>query len=195
MTRRLGTALAVSAAAAAALAACPLPQPLPGVAQPTDGGTVAAPRIETASVRPSDTVIFYEPSACPTPDGGTGGAQFALHARILDDDTEDIFEARWFVDYSATAQSRYTMVQRDASNPPTDPNQDWRDIPDFSFAPAGWPTPPGELPSGAHVVELVISNGFADLAASPPNRAVLPGYESQIFRWLFFPKAGGSCGP
>ncbi len=190
MSRGLRTALAVSAAAlAGALAACPLPQPLPGVAQPTDGGTVATPRIETASVRPAETIVLYDPACSPE-------AHFALHARILDDDTEDIFQARWFVDYDPTVQQRFEPALGGpvTSNPPTDPNQNWRDIPDADFRPTGF-TDWGDLPARAHVVELVVSNGFADPSASPPNRAILPGYESQIFRWLFFPKAGGSCGP
>jgi hypothetical protein len=51
------------------------------------------------------------------------------------------------------------------------------------------------------VVELVVSNGFD--SATPdgglPNRTAKPGYETQVYRWVFQPVPGsaadGGCGP
>jgi hypothetical protein len=45
-----------------------------------------------------------------------------------------------------------------------------------------------------HVVELVVSNGFAPEPTSRPYRTPAQGYETQFFRWVFRYVPGGACG-
>jgi hypothetical protein len=168
-------------AVAAVLLGCPFAQPVPGVGQ-QDGGTLTPPRIDTASVQPSGTAVLYSQS-CPD-----GGAQFSLEAQLIDESTTDTVEARWFVDYDPnpnSPQSHY--FQSFSSPPPAEPTETVRTIPPFAFEPDLWTTPLAPR----HVVELVVSNGFA----ADDGRAAAPGYETQVYRWLFLDSPGGTCGP
>jgi hypothetical protein len=180
----LGGALAL------ALAACPLPQPLPGAGK-VDGGTLTPPRVLTSSVVPGTTLVRYDP-ACP------GGAQFQLGATLVDENTEDTVVARWFVDYDSAGQPLYAVHREQTSPPPADPEQTARQLTPFSFRPGDFDGPSPRV----HVVEVVISTGFLPVTSEPApdggltNRLTLPGYETQLFRWVFDPAPGSdACGP
>jgi hypothetical protein len=184
--RRLLLALSTAAVAGGMLAGCPIPQPLPGVGN-IDGG-VTPPRILADGVHPGATFIPYDdaPGSCD------GGARFVLQATVVDQTPDDQVEGRWFIDYSTSGAPRYAYYA---------PFSFTVELPDvtstsasFPFAPAaeGWPGLP------AHVVELVVSNGFdnANLDGGLPNRAPRPGYETTLYRWVFQPVPGSAaCGP
>lgn len=179
-------------AAAAALVGCPIPQPLPDY----PAGTITPPRILTATLPIAGDSIIPVPAGC-----STTSPQYDLGGRIFYQDSVKV-EARWFVDYRKDLTSR-TVIQNTNREVPPDPDPlvlD-RDLPGFAFRPYDYPIP-AELglavgtttssPGVAHVVELVVSNGFdPDLAVAEPNRtpAVVPQggsrFEIQTYRWVF----------
>ncbi len=174
--------------AAAVLLGCPFAQPVPGVSQESDKGTITPPRIHADAVNPAGTVVPYD-TAC------VGGALFSVQAEIIDDNTLDIVTARWFVDYDPTIQPRWSRLQEEISLPPAEATQTLRTIAPFDFRPGQFPNVYG---SALHVVELVVSNNFADVAPEGglpplPNRTPAQGYETQVFRWVFQPTTGGRC--
>ena len=179
---RLG-ALAALASALAAAAACPLPQPLPGVTR-IDGGTITPPRIAVASALPSDTILYYDPAVCLVP----GAAPFTLSASVVDQNTDEVVDVRWFVDYVAPYGT--SPWQSELIAAPTEPDQFVRALESRTFNPAR-DTPD---PNALHVVEVVVTNG--GFVNEPlPNRSAAPGYEVEIFRWVFQPKASfDHCG-
>ncbi len=187
-TRR-GLAVAV-AGMTAVLAGCPFAQPVPGVSASPDGGTVTPPRIDTQSVLPAGTVLRYETNGtCPN-----GGPAFSVSANVKDENTDDSVEARWFVDYQPLDPRQKLPV---VTPPYVSPAQEFgvtdRPIPPFVFE----PTLPWSSES-THLVELVISNGFAPESPGNvlPYRSPLPGFETQVFRWVFVPAPGSAaCGP
>jgi hypothetical protein len=72
---------------------------------------------------------------------------------------------------------------------PNDPTR--RMVPTWTFAPYGYPSYGGGSPTadGAlHIVELVVSNGF-DPEGVPTNRSPQPGFEIQLYRWVFLNRA------
>jgi hypothetical protein len=186
--RRLLLALSAAAAAGGLLAACPIPQPLPGVGN-TDAG-VTPPRILVDGVHPGAALIAYDdaPGACD------GGPLFEVRATVLDQNPDDVVEGRWFIDYSESipwvnSQGSFTFTV-------VLPGQTTQDA-SFPFA----PKTNGNQALSFHLVELVVSNGFA--AVTPdgglPNRSPRPGYETALYRWVFQPVPGsaadGGCGP
>ena len=182
---RLG-ALAVLAVALGAVAACPLPQPLPGVTR-IDGGTITPPRIQVASALPSDTITYYDDVACGSP--GTLG--FSLGASVVDQNTDEVVDVRWFIDYD---KGKFTATPwgEEQIPAPTDPEQFIRTVTPQRFNPASnaWSLQ-GPPP---HVVELVVTNG-GFFNEPLPNRSPAAGYEVEIFRWVFQPSTGAGCGP
>lgn len=177
-------------AAAAALVGCPIPQPLPDY----PAGTITPPRILTATLPIAGDSIIPVPADC-----STTSPQYDLGGRIFYQDSVKV-EARWFVDYRKDLTSR-TVIQNTNREVPPDPDPlvlD-RDLPGFAFRPYDYPIP-AELglavgtttssPGVAHVVELVVSNGFDPAASAPPaaapNKTPLPGFETQLYRWMFF---------
>jgi hypothetical protein len=163
-------------AGALSLAACPLPQPLAEVAR-VDGGTftVTPPRIVTESVTPPEAVLQLR-RGCP------GGASVTLGATIRDDNTLEPVEARWFVDYDPNRFGGAQPYHVDIAAAPEDVSQTDRPLPPLLI-----PLPATD-PASGHVVDLVISNGFYaldDPAAPERNRSALPGYETQVYRWVF----------
>jgi hypothetical protein len=165
------------------LAACPLPQPLAEVSV-VDGGSVAPPRILVASVLPPQTRIAVSRSCTSTP-------IFVLQAQVDDPDAVEPVEARWFVDYDvATNVGLATPPQ---TIPGTgDPAVTVRPTPaSFTYG-----VPPVDPANSAHVVELVVSNGFAPAGVTVPlpNRTAASGFETQVFRWIFqYVDDGGAC--
>jgi hypothetical protein len=169
------------------LAACPLPQPLPSVGH-EDGGTVTPPRIFIQSVSPPETVIQVSLS-CPTPPA------FTVSVDIIDDDTAERVDARWFVDYAPDAANSRLLGGPEDNEGPVDPTVTLRHLLPVVFTPNDFsPTP---APGVVHVLELVVSNGFYPLNTPDlpqPNRTPQPGYETQVFRWVFqYVATGGRC--
>ncbi len=182
-----------------ALAGCPLPQPLPTY----PAGTITPPRILSASTTSGVNSIIPVPSGCPTP------ATYPLDARIFYQESVTV-EARWFVDYKTDDSSRNVILNTIREVPP-DPNALIleRQVPSFVFKPYDFPSP-AEIggsfasrsdPGIIHVVELVVSNGFAIPPddAQQPNRtpATTPDgasqFEIQTYRWAFVNVAGLPC--
>jgi hypothetical protein len=184
---------AAALAAAAALVGCPLPQPLPAY---PDSGRITPPRIDVSSVLPVEPVVLVPTGGCPN-------VTYQLVAKVIDDDTTEAIDARWFIDYQPK-QPAWTPVQADKIQPPQgqDPTtlQRIRDLPAFQFIAYGPSSIFQPIENQLHVVELVVSNGFAPEPASPlPFRTPLPNFEVQLFRWVFFyvPQGtpGATCPP
>jgi hypothetical protein len=177
--------LLAAAAIGAALAACPLPQPVPEIAR-VDGGSIAPPRIVGDSAQPPETLVAVRKD-CPAP------ARFNLSAVVDDSDTTEQVEVRWFLDYDAIRQVNLGIIRTDELAPPPTPvTTTLRTVPAFSY----FPKPFDPAGPQVHVVEMVVSNGFApegDLGIPLPNRTPLPGFETQVFRWVFEYDDDGRC--
>jgi hypothetical protein len=189
--RRIGAVLVAVFAAGAVLGGCPIPQPLPGVG-PIDGGLpITPPRVLTDSAYPGLAMTAYGPLAsCPA------GSHFDVSANLVDENSEEPVEVRWFVDYDPDSQPLRTPLQVETLPPPADPTQYLRYPSSFPFTPWDFDQPTERV----HVVELTVSNGFLPVGAavppgSLPNRTAAPGYEVQVFRWTFQPGPTGGCGP
>jgi len=194
MTRlppRLGLVLGAVLAGGAILGGCPFPQPLPGVGSVDSGLPITPPRVLTDSVHPGLAITDYGPLAsCPA------GSHFDVSATLVDENSEEPVEVRWFVDYDPDSQPLRTPLQIETLPPPADPAQYLRYPSSFPFTPWDFDRPAERV----HVVELTVSNGFLPVGvAGPPgsllNRTAAPGYEVQIFRWIFQPSPTGGCGP
>lgn len=178
------------------LAGCPIPQTLPDY--PTTGA-IAPPRLQSDLVTPVDTVLEVAAN-CATP------PSFVLTASAVYDDTTKPFDARWFVDYRPDRPQQARDQHADTIPAPTNGVDIVRPIPAWTFAPYGF-DPGADAAAqqafrdggGLHVVELVVSNGFAagDGPAERPFRSPAPNFETQLHRWVFQYRpagSGGSCG-
>jgi hypothetical protein len=181
---------ALLTALAILLAGCPIPQSLPEYPLT---GKIAPPRIVSDAALPSDTIIEVAPD-CP---GADAEHLFVLSTSLIDENTLEKVEARWFVDYRV-GREPYLALPPEIIPGPTDGITLERPLTPFSFRPYTWDDPAVRAGGGIHVVELVVSNGFAPEPGSPPNarpwRTPLPQYETQVFRWVFHYAPGGSCG-
>jgi hypothetical protein len=174
--RALGGLLAL------ALGGCPIPQPLPEVVS-VSGGTIPPPRIVVESVVPPDAIILVS-QTCDS-------VEFSLTATVIDENTEEQVEARWFMDYDASVSPNRDPLLTTSLPPPT-PDSAVRPVPEYRFSPSladSWTV---------HVIELVISNGFYSPGGEPadklPNRTAQPGFETQVYRWVFQSvSTGGRC--
>jgi hypothetical protein len=190
-TRRIGAVLIAALGAGAILGGCPIPQPLPGVGSIDGGRPITPPRVLTDSAVPGLAMTDYAPlGTCPV------GSRFQVSAALVDENTEEPVEVRWFVDYEPDNQLARTPIQIQTLPPPADPSQYLRYPIAFPFSPWDFDRPTEHV----HVVELTVSNGFLPVGSavppgSLPNRTAAPGYEVQVFRWTFQPAAGGGCGP
>jgi hypothetical protein len=191
VTLRIGAFLAAALCAGAILGGCPIPQPLPGVGSIDGGRPITPPRVLTSSAIPGLAMTDYGPlETCPA------GSRFGVSATLVDENTEEPVEVRWFVDYEPDNQLARTPIQIQTLPPPADSAQYLRYPTVFSFSPWDFDRPSQRV----HVVELTVSNGFLPVGSavppgSLPNRTAAPGYEVQVFRWTFQPAAGGGCGP
>jgi hypothetical protein len=175
---------------ALALAGCPLPQPLPEYSASTN----TPPRI-LVDEQLGDGAVIFVPSGCVT------APSYVLAARVVDTNTIESIEARWFVNYDFRAAAYNHIWQRDPVGPNADTANLIRTLPTFRFEPYQYlpPLDPGS-PSTAtypysqrgllHVVELVVSNGFDplldDTLAPRANRSPqAPRFETQFHRWVF----------
>lgn len=175
-------ALLAAAALPLALAACPLPQPLAEVARTVDGGSVSTPIILPETAEPRDTVVLVKPDCASPP-------QFTLSVTVEDFDTEELVEARWFVDWLPDRSGLLEADEVTASSDPSDPRRPVTPVP---FSPYAFDKPPR---TGTHVVEVVVSNGFLALSdrTQPFQRAAAPAFLTQSYRWVFQYDPGGRC--
>jgi hypothetical protein len=177
-------------AGAVLLAGCPIPQAVPDYPP----GSITPPRIVMTSsqITLPDTIIQV-PIPCSLP-----GPEYELTATLRDSNTIESVVARWFVNYEPANLPTVTWQQQDTISivDPADPTL--RAVPTFPFRPYGYPKFNGGPGSGAddgalHVVELVVSNGF-DPDGVPTNRSPQPGFEVQLYRWVFL-NGPGTCPP
>ncbi len=200
---------AALAALALLSAGCPIPQSLP---EYPSTGTVAPPRIQSDAALPVDAFL-------PVAAGGCAAAPvFRLSAPLVDENTLEPVDARWFVDYDPGNSLRANPVNGgpDIIEGPADGLSTLRPVcaagkaPDcllpFAFRPYDFDPSGAEQAfrdaGGLHVVELVVSNGFeggpVDQAGLPrPWRTPKAQFETQVHRWVFHyvpAGAGGSCG-
>lgn len=199
MSKDLPAAGALALLLSAGLAGCPLPQTLPEY--PTNG-IITPPRIQSDQVTPIDTVILVDASCSSDPTAQV----FLLSASLVDENTIEQVEARWFIDYDP---QRITVVPvKDQFVPgPADGVTVERSLDSYPFAPymsdpPGTGSPPESSPGqafrdggGIHVVELVVSNNFAPepVPPAPPNprpyrtplKTATQTFETQVHRWVF----------
>jgi hypothetical protein len=174
--------LAAVCAAALGLAACPLPQPLASVGR-EDGGTITPPRILVDTALPAGTTISVG-TQCPAP-------AFLASATLDDQDTDEPVDVRWFFDYAPSPPNDGIQSLEQLAGTETGETQ--RQVTPFCARLPPWTA--GAAP--AHVLEMVVSNGFYDPVADPgptPNRTPRPGFETQAYRWVFVYADSASCG-
>lgn len=169
------------------LAGCPIPQPLPDYPP----GTITPPRILVDDQLGNGAVVLI-PANCAT------APTRVLAPKIVDSNTIESIEARWFVNYDFRDTAWNRIWQENVVPPNADPTNLTRTLPPFTFEPYnhhppyGTPPLPGPLYPQAgvlRVVELVVSNGFDPGALSTivpaANRAALAGFETQVYRWVY----------
>jgi hypothetical protein len=106
--------------------------------------------------------------------------------------TLELVRARWFVNYDPNLPGRSMWARQDDIPGSTDTSATERLVPTWTFdayggygtatKPAnGDPTQNKEF----QIVELVVSNSFDDGGTALPNRMATPGFETQVYRWIF----------
>lgn len=175
------------------LAGCPLPQSLP---EYPGTGRIAPPRIVTDQATPPDTVVEVAPD-CP---GAGTDHVFSLGAGLIDENTVEPVEARWFVDYRPDLSTVTPIPPIEIIPGPEDGVTVERPLTPFQFRPYTFDDAAFRAGGGLHVVELVVSNGFLLEPTSGlprPWRTPKAQYETQVHRWVFHyvpAGAGGACG-
>lgn len=196
---RPGTVVALLAAAA--LAGCPIPQPLPDYPP----GTITPPRILVDQIPLNGNAVQLVPADCATE------PEYPLSASVHDTNNIETIAARWFVNYDPRFLQYYNPIHTDAVPPDPNPLLLTRAVPPsgpLSFRPYQH-APPKDAPPASgppypgagilRVVELVVSNGFDPTVDAPPaelpNRTPLPGFETQVYRWVFLtvPESPPGC--
>jgi len=178
----------------AALSGCPLPQTLPEY--PTSG-TITPPRIQSDTLSPIETVILVEAGCATEP-------TFALSAVLIDENTFELVEVRWFVDYDPSRAASVTPIPPiQKIEGPSDGITIERRLTPFVFKPYGFDPFGSEQAyrdgGGLHVVELVVSNNFAPEPATPrpwrmPLKNATQTFETQVYRWIFHYVPAGTAG-
>jgi hypothetical protein len=182
------------AAVALGLAGCPIPQPLPDY----PAGTVTPPRIRMdEQLQQWDGAVTLVPANCTTL------APYVLSARVVDTNTFESIEARWFVNYDFRDLAHSQIWDRAVIGPNADTNNLVRAVPPFQYEPYRYDppylttarfdgtTPGSRFPDAGivRVVELVVSNGFdpglVNTIAPGVNRTPQAGFETQYHRWVF----------
>lgn len=180
-------------ALAAVLAGCPIPQALPEYS----ASTITPPRILADEVPFADTPVILVPANCPT----TAEPAYTLRASLVDSNTLEGVEARWFVNYDYGASPWSDVQHSDVIPPNPDTTNVTRAVPAWTFRPYDHPTPRGTTPQVGppyvepdvvRVVELVVSNGFDPAMTlgsagyvAGVNRAPKPTFATQVYRWVF----------
>jgi hypothetical protein len=198
----------------AGLAGCPLPQTLP---EYPASGTITPPRIQSDKVTPVDTVVLVDAS-CP---GLDTDHVFRLSATLIDENTYEQVEYRWFVDYDpqrSTVRPLFPInqfiqgpqdgVSLERVVPPLDLQPYTFDPPMFGAPTESRPGQNFRDSGGLHIVELVVSNAFAPEDPTPvpphqrpwrtPLKNATQTFETQVYRWTFHyvptGTAGARCG-
>ncbi|MBK9517131.1 MAG: hypothetical protein IPO09_07195 [Anaeromyxobacter sp.] len=175
------------------LGGCPLPQSLP---EYPSTGRIAPPRIVTDQATPPGTVVEVAPD-CP---GADTDHVFSLSAGLIDENTVEPVEARWFVDYQPGRSTVTPIPPIEIIPGPEDGVTLERPLTPFQFRPYTFDDAAFRAGGGLHVVELVVSNGFLLEPTSGlprPWRTPQAQYETQVHRWVFHyvpAGAGGACG-
>jgi hypothetical protein len=201
MRRTRSARSALAALLGAALSGCPIPQTLPEY--PTSGA-ITPPRILSDQVTPSDTVVLVD-AGCLLPPTPT----FTLSAGLIDENTYEKTEARWFVDYDpGRAASVTPVLPPQIVDGPADGVTIERSLDDYLFQPYGFDPLGSEKAfrdgGGIHVVELVVSNNFAPETPPPvpahvrpwrtPLKTATQTFETQVYRWVFHYVPTGTAG-
>jgi hypothetical protein len=194
----------------AALAGCPLPQTLPEY--PTSG-TITPPRIQSDRVTPNESVILVD-AGCV---GLDTAHVFRLSATLIDENTFEPVEYRWFVDYDPQRSTVRPLFPTGQFIPgPNDGITIERVVPPIDFQPYtfdpllfGSPTEPRPGQNyrdggGLHIVELLVSNAFASEEPAPvpahdrpwrtPLKTATQTFETQVYRWIFHYVPSGTAG-
>jgi len=177
----------------ALLAGCPLPQSLP---EYPSTGKIAPPRIVSDAASPIDPVITLAPD-CP---GADADHVFTLGTLLIDENTAETVEARWFVDYEAGRSTDAPRLPPEIILGPKDQITLERPLTPFQFRPYVFDDAAFRAGGGLHVVELVVSNGFKGTASEQaslarPWRTPDTQFETQVYRWVFhYVPSGGACG-
>lgn len=176
------------------LAGCPLPQVLP---EYPSTGRIAPPRIVTDQATPPDTIVEVAPD-CP---GAEADHVFTLSASLIDENTVEPVVARWFVDYRPGRSTEVPAQPEEPIPGPEDGITLSRPLTPYQFRPYTFDDPSFRAAGGLHVVELVVSNGFAPEPGVPPHerpwRTPAENFETQVYRWVFHyvpAGTGGACG-
>ena len=179
------------------MAGCPIPQSLP---EYPSTGKIAPPRLLADVTTPIDTSLEVGAGCL-----ASAGAEpvVTLHTELVDENTLEKVEARWFVDYLPGNQAREAPRATEIIDGPTDGLTTLRAVRDFTFRPYGFDPQGSEQAfrdgGGIHVVELVVSNGFApepEVGQPPlprPWRTPQAQFETQVLRWVFHYTPGGAC--
>ncbi len=194
----------------AMLGGCPLPQTLPEY--PTSG-TITPPRIQSDNVTPIESVILV--------DAGCAGLDtdhvFRLSATLIDENTFEPVEYRWFVDYDPQRSTVRPLFPTGQFIPgPNDGITIERVVPPldlqpYTFDPPLFGSPTESRPGqnfrdggGLHIVELVVSNAFASEDPAPvpahtrpwrtPLKTDTQTFETQVYRWVFHYVPTGTAG-
>jgi len=168
----------------AALAGCPLPQTLPEYPK---NGPITPPRIQMDQVTPIDTLILVDVGCAVSP-----APTFTLGARLIDENTYEVVEVRWFVDYDPLTDKAKPDIPPYIIEGAADGVTIERDVRSYAFLPYSY----GSVSAGGlHIVELVVSNGFAQEPVPPapplarpwrtPQVTSTQKFETQFFRWVF----------
>jgi hypothetical protein len=175
-------------AGALPLGACLLPQ---AIEFEPDGGPAVnrPPRIVAELVEPRAPVIRIGEACADPPDLVVGG--------VIEEDLNDVLEARWFADYSLEATRRRTEnIGVDFIPPEAEPTAR-RTGPGLR----AHPTNIGGL--GTHLVEVVVSEreSFDDANTNLPERAMkspcppTASCEAVVYRWAVEIVPGSECPP
>jgi hypothetical protein len=172
-----------------------LPQPLPDY---PEGEPITPPRIVVDEMERPETVVRVPAGCLPAQE-----PVYPLNATLIDTNTLEAVQARWFVNYDPANSDRRTPRQENGiAGSDETPPVIRRSVPTFSFHPYDPPPVPGTgngsgaIVGAMHVVELVVSNGFhAPPEAAPlPYRSPAAGFETQLYRWTFLTVAADPPG-
>jgi hypothetical protein len=116
------------------------------------------------------------------------GSEIAFTVDV-EDPADEIIEARWFVDYAPEPPN--SLFKGETVAPPQG------DVTRRTLTPFRLPLS-SRAPGEHQLVEVVVSNGFFPPMAEPPglefpSRTPLPGFETQVFRWVVGYEQGAPC--
>ena len=127
-----------------------------------------------------------------------------LSASLVDENTYEKVEVRWFVDYDPATQGAKPDVPPAFIEGPADGVTVERTVTPYRFTPWAYDTQPFRDGGGLHVVELVVSNNFAQEPVPPepplarpwrtPLTTATQQFETQYYRWIFHYVPSGTPG-